>query len=336
MATLEQRESGWWQAKIRRKGYPQESKTFRTKTEAEAWARSVETALDKGTYISASLAEKTTFADVVSRFKKEFAPFHYRIREDKKEAWRFQCKHLEDALGQYSVAALTPQVIANYRDNRLELVSGTTVQKEINMLSKILTVSSQEFGITMPMGNPVKNIRKPKENKSRDRRLSELEFSKLVAQCKASRNRWLLPALTLSVETAMRQGELLQLTWSMIDKKRRLALLLDPSKIKTEEPRAVPLSSAALAVIESLPRSLDGLLIPVERMTLYHAFRAACQRAGIEDYTWHDLRHEALSRLAERGDMSTIELASVSGHKTLQMLKRYAHLDAEKLAKKLG
>jgi integrase len=210
------------------------------------------------------------------------------------------------------------------------------VRKEIYMLSKILTVANQEFGITLPMGNPVKNIRKPKENNSRNRRLSESELNKLIEQCKASRNRWLLPALVISVETAMRQGELLQLTWSMIDKKRHLALLLDPDKIKTEEPRAVPLSSTALAVIESLPHSLDGLLIPVERMTLYHAFHAACERAGIEDYTWHDLRHEAMSRLGERGDMSIIELASISGHKTLQMVKKYTHLDAEKLAKKLG
>ncbi|MFZ5465087.1 MAG: tyrosine-type recombinase/integrase [Pseudomonadota bacterium] len=55
-----------------------------------------------------------------------------------------------------------------------------------------------------------------------------------------------------------------------------------------------------------------------------------------QDYTWHDLRHEALSRLAERGDLSTLELAAISGHKTLQMLKRYTHLHAEDLARKLG
>jgi len=134
----------------------------------------------------------------------------------------------------------------------------------------------------------------------------------------------------------MRQGELLNLDWKDIDKKRRLALLLDPEKIKTEEPRAVPLTSRALAVLESIPRSTTGKVFPVERLTLYHAFVAACKRAGIKDYTWHDLRHEALSRLAERGDLSVLELAAISGHKTLQMLKRYTHLQAEKLAQKLG
>jgi integrase len=124
----------------------------------------------------------------------------------------------------------------------------------------------------------------------------------------------------------------------MIDKKRRLALLLDPEKIKTEEPRAVPLTTAALTVLDTLPHSINKNIpiFPVDRLTLYHAFIAACKRAKIENYTWHDLRHEALSRLAERGDLNVLELAAISGHKTLQMLKRYTHLQAESLAKKLG
>lgn len=145
-----------------------------------------------------------------------------------------------------------------------------------------------------------------------------------------------LLARKLAVETAMRQGELLSLPWPRVDMKRRLALLVDPEKIKNEEPRAVPLSSAAIKVLKGLPRSVSGLVLPVERLTLYHAFRYACDRAKIESFTFHDLRHEALSRLAERGDFSVLEMAAVSGHKTLQMLKRYTHLQAEKLATKLG
>ena len=89
-------------------------------------------------------------------------------------------------------------------------------------------------------------------------------------------------------------------------------------------------------MLEALPHSINGIVFPVERMTLYHAFAAACKRAKLDDFTWHDLRHEALSRLAERGDFSVLELAAVSGHKTLQMLKRYTHLQATKLAEKMG
>ena len=89
-------------------------------------------------------------------------------------------------------------------------------------------------------------------------------------------------------------------------------------------------------MLEALPHSINGIVFPVERMTLYQAFAAACKRAKLDDFTWHDLRHEALSRLAERGDFSVLELAAVSGHKTLQMLKRYTHLQATKLAEKMG
>jgi len=126
---------------------------------------------------------------------------------------------------------------------------------------------------------------------------------------------------------------LLSLRWADVDLKRRFAML---HETKNGEERAVPLTSSAVAVLQALPRDISGRVIPQNRMTIYKAFEHACRRAGIDDYRWHDLRHEALSRLAERGDLSVLELAAVSGHKTLQMLKRYTHLRAEDLARKLG
>ena len=215
-------------------------------------------------------------------------------------------------------------------------LSSATVKSEIDLLSKVLDVAQKEFGITLPNGNPVAGVRKPKGSKARERRLTPGEWTALETECRKSKNTWLLPAVLLSVETAMRQGELLSLDWKNIDTTRSLALLLDPDKIKTAEPRAVPLSRAAMHVLDGLPKSISGRVFPLTRMTLYKAFERACERAGIIDYTWHDLRHEALSRLAERGDLSVLEMAAVSGHKTLQMLKRYTHLQAENLAKKLG
>lgn len=324
---------------------PAQSKTFRTKTEAAEWARAVESEIDRGVYQSASDAERTTFADLLKRFRAEFAPHHYRQREDAKEAWRFQCARLEDFFGAYALAAIDAKLVAKYRDDRMrppggsprKAVGESTVRKEIFMLSKVLGFAQTECGIMLPRGNPVEKIRVPSDGKARDRRLTADEWLSLEREIAKSRSPYLKPAFGLAVETAMRQAELLSLTPKMIDKKRRLALLLDPAKIKTEEPRAVPLSTKAIEIIDALPRPLaGGRLLPVERMTLYHAFVAACKRAGVTNYTWHDLRHEALSRLAERGDFSVLELAAISGHKTLQMLKRYTHLQAENLARKLG
>lgn len=350
MATFKVRESGYVQAVVRRKGWPQQSKSFRTKTDAETWARQVEAEMDRGSFVSASLAQRTTFSDMVDRFTKEFAPLHYRKREDEKEAWRFQCAHLDKFFGEYAIAALTPQLVAKYRDERLKTVGDSTVRKELNMLSKVLKVSSQEFGVSVPTGNPVPNVRKPQENKSRERRLTPGEFDALLRECRKSRNVWLLPAVNLAVATAMRQGELLALTWKNIKKENRVAFL---PKTKNGEARAVPLTSEALAIIESIPRAITrkketdpetpdkrsataDIVFPVERMTLYHAFIAAVKRADITDFTFHDLRHEAITRFVERGDLEISELTAISGHKTHQMLKHYTHLRAEDLAKKLG
>ena len=331
-----------WQAIVRRRGYPQQSKAFPTKAEAEAWASLVEADIRRGTYQSGSEAERTTLGDLIKDFKTEFAPKHYRVREDQKEAWRFQLARLDEMLGAYSLTAIDQKVVGSYRDGRLEGTAGrkpvneSTVRKELYMLSKVLGFAQTEKGIPLPRGNPVEKIRKPSEGKGRARRLDPLEWAAFERECKSSRNSWLWPAVQLAVETAMRQGELLSLTWKLIDRKNRLALLDDPEKIKNKEPRAVPLSPAALDVLKTLPPSASGLVLPVERMTLYHAFGYACGRAKIKDFTFHDLRHEALSRLAERGDFSVLELAEVSGHKTLQMLKRYTHLRATRLADKLA
>lgn len=331
-----------WQAIVRRRGYPQQSKAFPTKTEAEAWASLVEADIRRGTYQSGSDAERMTLSDLIKEFKTEFAPKHYRVREDEKEAWRFQLARLDETLGAYSLAAIDQKIVAAFRDERLNGTAGrkavneSTVRKELYMLSKVLGFAQTEKGITLPRGNPVVKIRKPVEGKGRARRLDTDEWTAFERECKKSRNPWLWAAVQLAVETAMRQGELLSLTWKQIDLKNRLALLIDPEKIKNEEPRAVPLSPNALEILKNMLKNTSNLVLPVERMTLYHAFGYACDRAQIKDFTFHDLRHEALSRLAERGDFSVLELAEISGHKTLQMLKRYTHLRASRLADKLA
>lgn len=340
MATLKQRANGSWQAVIRRKGYPNQSGTFARKIDAEVWARRIEAEMDKRTFVSAAIAERMTFAELADSFEKNFAPHHYRG-----SAWKHKLAHLRDRLGSYALAMITPPVVAKYRDSRLRdpdprykdkatapRVSGSTVKTEIDLLSKVLDWGQKECHITLPGGNPVGGVRKPKGGKARERRLNAEEWAALERECRASGNSWLWAAVQLAVETATRQGELLALEWKLVDLDDRLAFL---PETKNGEARAVPLSPRAIEVLKAMP-SRDGPVFSGERMTLYHAFKAACKRAGVQDFTWHDLRHEALSRLAERGDLSVLELAAVSGHKTLQMLKRYTHLQAKSIADKLA
>lgn len=342
MAVVTNRGPGQWQVKVRKKGFPTESRTFTLKADAERWGRQVEAEMERGLYLPRKTAETTTLEAVADEFAASFAPNHYRGT-----AWKFKLARLREKLGKYALAALSPALVAAYRDDRLAepdsrfkhdlenapRVSPSTVKGELDLLSKVVGFAQKELGIHLPHGNPVLGIRKPQAAGGRERRLTEEERIRLLEECCASKNRWLHPAVELALETAMRQGEILSLRWEHIDLKAGVALI---PMSKNGDTRAVPLTNEALATLGALPRAISGEVFPIGRMTLYKAFGRAVDRAGIKDLTFHDLRHEALSTLAEIGDLNVLELASVSGHKTLQVLKRYTHLQAGKLAEKIN
>lgn len=331
-----------WEARVRVKGKPTVCKTFTLRADAERWARQTQAELERGTYLPRKTAELTTIADLAKRFETDFAPHHYLG-----QAWRFKLARVREKLGQYSLAALSAQQISEYRDQRLTepdsrykkdlekapRVSPATVKGEIDLLSKLLGFAQKELGITLPNGNPVLGVRKPSNGKGRERRLSPNERIRLLDECSKSKNPWLRPAVELALETAMRQGELLAMCWKDIDLKSGVAVL---SMTKNGESRAVPLTEAAIATLKALPRTLAGPVLPTDRMTLHKAYARACERAELDDLTFHDLRHEALSTLAELGQFNVLELAAISGHKDPRMLKRYTHLDAGKLAARIN
>lgn len=346
MATFLQRDSGYWQAKIRIKGFPSKSETFRTKALAEAWAKEMETALHRSGFVGESKKKKATFSDLAKEFREKFAPAHYRGN-----AWEYKVDALESRLGDYYLTSFTPEIVAAYRDERSKdkdsrykkniekapLISPATVKSEIDILSTMLQVATQEFGFAVADRHRVMDIRRPKGAKFRDRRLSEDEWSCLQVECAKSKNPLLSNALRFAVATGVRRGELLALEWENVHKDKRYAMLRDTDRIKTEEIRAVPLSSMALAILEDLPEPHVGYVFKVHKSALYKAYQSAMKRAGIKNLTWHDLRHEALSRIAEMDEnFNLIEIAAISGHKNLQTLKRYVHLQATKLADKLG
>lgn len=168
------------------------------------------------------------------------------------------------------------------------------------------------------------------------------EETRLLEACAARPVKWLAPLVRLALATGMRQGELLALEWPNINLDGQVAHLPDT---KNGEGRDVPLSTAALQAIKDMVPQQEagteselptaGRVFPVRDDKVRREFPKACKAAGITGLRFHDLRHEATSRLFEKG-LNPMEAASVTGHKTLQMLKRYTHLRAEDLAKRLG
>lgn len=317
-----------WQARVSRKGYQPEVKSFQTRQDAERWARSIEAEMDRGLYVSRTDAESTTLKDVIERYIADVCPTK-RGGPDEAIRLRATCR---TKLAKLSMAALTAKEVASYRDERLKEVKPGTVIRELAYLSSIINHARREWNINVT--NPVASVRKPASPQGRDRVLSADEEAALLTALipRGRRNRWLLPATILSLETGLRRGELLQLRWSNIDLQNQTAFL---PVTKNGTSRTVPLSLKATRLLRELPRSIDDRVFPIQHAALHAAFKKACTRAGLVDFHWHDLRHTAITRLAEKLP-NVIELAAVSGHRSLAMLKRYYHPSATDLAKKLG
>ncbi len=316
-----------WQAKIRRQGFPVQSKTFDRKNDAEAWARGVEGEMDRGAFVDRRPAEQMTLGDAIGHYLKAVAPTHKGGDIEAVRLGRFQRE--EPALCAYALANLRTHHIEEYRDRRLEAIAPGSVCREINLLHAVLESVRRRVGL---IDNPVSHVRRPKVADERDVRLSPDDEKKLLDALDASRNPWIKPFVIVALETAMRRGELLSLTWEHVDLVDRTAHLPDT---KNGRGRTVPLSSRAVKALDDLPCSIGGQVFPVTLDALKHAWTRARDRAGLHHFHLHDLRHEATSRLAEAG-WNVLELAAVTGHQDLQMLKRYTNLRAADLARKMG
>lgn len=355
MATFRKR-AGNWRAEIVRKGYPRQSRTFDSKAEAEAWAAVMESEMARGVFVDRTEAENTTLEEALDRYLLEVVPKKKGADQERVriEAWK------RDPLAQRSLASIRGADMAAWRDKRLserrqpqkeggepgDRISPSTVRRELNMISHLFTIAIKEWGMES-LTNPIEKIKMPAPAKARDRRLEGDEEAKLLDGCDRG-PKWLGPMVRLALETGMRQGELLALGWEHVDHDRKTAHLVDT---KNGESRNVPLSSKAIATLRKMAglkddadsqkpkvtKLLKGSLFSIKTMAVVHAFQRACARAEppIIGLTFHDLRHEATSRLFEKG-LAVEEVRAITGHKTLAMLMRYTHLRAEDLAKKLG
>ena len=329
MATFRNRH-GKWQARVTRKGLIPVSRSFLTLQDAERWARQTETDMDKGAYTSAILAERTTFREVIERYMREVTPSMLSEQEDLIRL-RAICRR---PLCSLNMLALTASKIAEYRDERLKEVSAGTVIRELCYFSSIINLARREWGINVT--NPVALVRKPPSPKGRSRILDDAEKSLLLSELVATRiNRkspWMKPLVEFALESAMRRGEIIALLWVDVDLNKRVAFL--PTS-KNGESRLIPLSTSAIQILKELPHSIDGRVFPLNGFTVAAAFMKATKRSNIPEFHFHDLRHTAITNMAEKLP-NVLELSAVTGHKTLSMLKRYTHFKPEDLAKKLG
>jgi integrase len=326
MASIRKRGSAW-QARVTRKGFPSETQTFKSRIEAERWCRTVETSMDEGSFVSPRPAQELLFADLLARYRETVTPTKRGAKEEV-----FRLKAIERTrMAQLAVAYITPAVIADYRDMRLRDCCPDTVIRDLAVLSSIFNHGIREWGLRLI--NPVSLVRKPKAGQGRDRVISSTEEHDLLinAQAEGRRNPLLPSLIILALETAMRRGELLSLRWDGVNLGSHVAYL---AMTKNGRPRTVPLSSRAVDTLKGIAKT-DDLVFPWNAPAVHKAFERLCQRAGFLDLRFHDLRHTATTRLATKLP-NVIELAAVTGHQSIQILKRYYHPSAESLASKIA
>ena len=323
----------YWRAQIVRRGYPPQYRTFDSRAEAEAWSRALESEMDRGSFVSRVESEKTTLAEALQRYEREISVNKAHPQQDHQRIRHW----LRQDLAHHFLANIRGVDFAKYRDDRLALGrAANTVRLELALVGHLFEIARKEWGMEGLM-NPLKNIRKPSGSNERDRRLRDGEYEQLSEALSKSDNPWVRPAFDLAIETSLRQGMLVALRWDWIDLSRQVIWIPVECRRHGNKgvPPALPLSLKAVGVLRSLPRSTDGRVFPTTQNAIVCVWKKTLKRLGIDGLRWHDLRHEAASRLFEKG-LNPMEVASITGHKTLTMLRRYTHLQPETLARKLG
>ena len=324
MATIRKRGDSY-HVQIRKKGYPTVTKSFLLLADAQKWARSVERDIDKGVFQDTATAENSTLGDILDSYAKKILP-----SKKSRKTVLSQIRVIKPLLGNYSLSKLSPALLSQFRDQRLESADAQTVRKDLSLLHRVVVTAVKDWGISLPLGNPVALVRLLSQPNGRDRRLETGEEEKLLKALKDTPT--VRTIVELALETAMRRGEIAAMKWEHVNLKARTLLIPDT---KTGTPRTVPLSTKAIALLSNLPRNIKGVVFDVAPDSITQAFDRACTRAELEGLRFHDLRHEATSRLFEKG-LNPMEVATITGHKDLRMLRRYTHLRAEDLARKLG
>jgi len=319
-------------AQIRTKGHT-EAKTFSTKTAAKDWARRREIELKDKPHLAGTEAHKRTLADAIDRYTKDVLPsLSDSAQRDRPPILAWWREHY----GKTTLAAFQAPQIAEARDTlrRTPKQRGTgtltpaTVNKRLLILSHLLSTAAKEWH-WIPV-NPMAGVNLLKVDNASERYLSKEEMAALLRACRESESPYLLPIVLVALTTGARNMEIRGLRWRDVDLERGTVTFGRTKNGETRSAGLVPEVVELLKPRKGAPATLvfPGKVNPDKPALIRTAWETALQRAGIEGFRFHDLRHTAASYLAMSG-ATLPELAGALGHKTLAMVKRYSHLNEQ-------
>lgn len=346
MATIIQRKNTkgdtCFQVKIRMKGFPPESATFKRKTDAVKWANSTESAMREGRYFKTAESKKHTLADLIDRY----IEFELPQRKSDQSKFKMQLLWWKDKIGAYMLSDITPALLSKYKEvlgsedspkpkNGRTTRSNATINRYMACLSIVFTKAVNEWEWLEE--NPMSKVTKKKEPRGRVKYLSDDEVSSLLIESKKISYELYLCVL-IALSTGARYGEIINLTWDNIDLKNKQFHFMDT---KNGEDRGIAITPQIYSELKEFQKirnikSSYLFTMPDGSRLIYlrSQYAKALKATRIKDFTFHDLRHTAASYLA-KGGASLLEIATILGHKTLAMVQRYSHLTKDHTAKVL-
>jgi integrase len=328
MASIDQR-GDTWRARIRIPGFQLKTRSFDSYEEAKVWADRAEAQLRAGVDSIPDFGLEPTLREALERYAEEVTPEKKSHEQELRRIAAWQQRPVADL----KLSKLKARHFKEFKKERSKGgASGNTIRLDLAVISNLFRVAREEWDMPY-LQNPISVMRKPKPGKGRDRRLSADEADRFNEALKECRNELIPLAVEFAIHTAARQGEILRLKQGLVDMQARVAIFRDT---KNGEDRAIPLSHGALAVLQKVNAlNLPGpTVFPLTRNAIVAAWRRILKRAAIDDFRFHDLRHEACTRLFERG-LSVMEVQKITGHKTLSQLLRYTHLKVDHLNRRL-
>lgn len=324
MATIRRLKSKKFLAEIR-KAKQYKSKTFDSKVQAMAWAAQVEQALDANN----SIVGKSV-GDAFTRYRDEISPSRKGQRSEINRLNKF----LRHSLSGVLLSDINHTHIYDWIEEALTTIKSSSVNRYLNLMSAVF---EQAKRWNWTNSNPIRGIKRPKNPQPRDRRISDKEIEKILdalgfdGETVTTHKQIIAVAFLLAIETALRQSELWNLMWEDVYLNKRFVRL---HETKNGSKRDVPLSTEAIRLFTLLDPKEEGKVFNSNQASSGTIFRRYLKKTGIQNLTFHDTRHEALTRLARKLDV--LDLARAVGHRDVKSLLIYYNATAEEIAERLG
>lgn len=320
-----------WQVSVRRKGYAPIYKSFQKKADAQEWARFTEQQADRRSLpYDPKKLDSITLAGLLEKYRDEVIPLKRSTERETNLLNAFIRRNPK--LSALSLSAVTVAHFCSYRDERLKTVKPASLCRELGLIQHAYDIAAKEWGYTMPE-NPVAKVKKPEIRNRRERRLTFSEAKALIGALTMCKNEVIKPMTLFAMQTGMRRSEILAAEWKHLNIETRI---LHIPLTKNGYARTIPLTGRAIKILKTIKKEEwdQKKIFPVSEEAFRMAWRRTMERSGIENLTFHDLRHEAVSRFFEKG-LSVPEVALISGHRDFRMLFRYTHMRPEDVAAKL-